>query len=95
MRWTLHRSDEQRTITVRGHISTNAPLALLTLALEGLGIALLPDWLVKDDIAAGHLQRLLPDWSSAPIAAWAIHRAELRGNPRVTAFLDALAVSET
>ncbi len=92
VRWTLHRGSEQRTITVGGQFRTNAPIALRALAVDGLGIALLPDWLVKDDLAADSLRPVLPDWSSAPIAAWAIHRAELRGNPRVSAFLDALAL---
>ncbi len=90
VRWTLHRGSEQRTITVGGQFRTNAPIALRALAVDGLGIALLPDWLVKDDLASERLRRVLPDWSSAPIAAWAIHRAELRGNPRVSAFLDAV-----
>jgi DNA-binding transcriptional LysR family regulator len=90
VRWTLHRRTEQRTITVRGQIRTNAPLALRTLAVDGLGVALLPDWLVEDDIAADRLRRVLPEWSSAPLAAWAIHRSELRGNQRLAAFLDTL-----
>ena len=90
VRWMLRRGEEQRTITVRGHIRTNAPLALRTLAVDGLGVALLPDWLVEDDIAADRLRRILPEWSSAPLTAWAIHRAELRGNPRLAAFLDVL-----
>jgi hypothetical protein len=32
----------------------------------------------------------LPEWSSAPLMAWAIYRSELRGAPRLRAFLDAL-----
>lgn len=90
VRWTLQRASDQRTITVRGQIRTNAPLALRTLAIDGLGVALLPDWLVEEDITADRLRRVLPEWSSAPLAAWAIHRSELRGNPRLVAFLDAL-----
>jgi DNA-binding transcriptional LysR family regulator len=94
VRWALSRGSEQRTIAVQGHLRTNAPLALRTLAVDGLGIALLPDWLVQDDVAQNRLRPVLPEWSSPPIAVWAIHRAELRGNPRVRAFLEAIDLGD-
>jgi DNA-binding transcriptional LysR family regulator len=91
--WTLRRADARemaRTIEVHGRLRTNAPSALRDLAVDGAGIAYLPDWLVTEALERGALRRVLPGWSSAPITAWAIHRLELRGSPRVRAFLDAL-----
>lgn len=79
-----------RAIDVHGRLRSNAPSALRDLALQGAGVAFLPDWLVAHDIQRGKLRRVLPKWSSAPITAWLIHRAELRGAPRIRAFLDAL-----
>lgn len=35
-------------------------------------------------------QMVLPEWSSAPLGAWGVYRAELRGSPRIHAFLEAL-----
>lgn len=95
VRWLLQRGTDQRTIAVNGQLRTNAPLALRTLALDGLGVALLPEWLVAEDLAADRLRRVLPEWSSPPLAAWAIHRAELRGNARLAAFLEMLETSPT
>jgi DNA-binding transcriptional LysR family regulator len=91
VRWTLHRGDEQRIVDVDGPVRTNAPITLRELALDGLGVAYVPDWLVNDDVDAGRLRRLLPEWSSHPIMGWAIHRSELRGSPRVRAFVEAMA----
>jgi DNA-binding transcriptional LysR family regulator len=91
--WTLRKADtseDTRTFEVHGRLRTNAPSALRDLAIDGAGIAYLPDWLVTDALEAGVLRRVLPGWSSAPITAWAIHRRELRGAPRLRAFLDAL-----
>jgi DNA-binding transcriptional LysR family regulator len=91
--WTLrHRdsADDARTIEVKGQLRTNAPSALRDLALDGAGIAYLPDWLVSEDLEGGRLRRVLPAWSSAAITAWAVYRAELRGAPRLRAFLEAL-----
>jgi DNA-binding transcriptional LysR family regulator len=91
IRWMLRRREKEiRTVEVRGSIRTNTPLALRDFALDELGIAYLPDWLVAEDLSEGRLRRVLPEWMSDPITAWAIHRAELRGFPRLLAFLDVL-----
>jgi DNA-binding transcriptional LysR family regulator len=91
--WTLRRrdsADDPRTIEVRGQLRTNSPSALRDLALDGAGIAYVPDWLVNEELEEGRLRRVLPAWSSTPITAWAVYRAELRGAPRLRAFLEAL-----
>jgi DNA-binding transcriptional LysR family regulator len=90
VKWWLRRKDEDRTIDVRGQLRSNAPIALRDLAGAGAGIAYLPDFLVAPDLAAGRLRRVLPEWKSPPWRALAIHRAELRGDPRLRAFLDAM-----
>jgi DNA-binding transcriptional LysR family regulator len=94
--WTLLQEGEAaapRTIDASGSLRTNAPSALRDLALRGAGVAYLPDWVVAPDLKRGALKRVLPRWSSAPIMAWAIYRAELRGAPRLRAFLEALPSS--
>src|SRR5438552_3889406 len=65
VRWQLRRGDVEHTIDVRGSVRSNAPLALRDLALDGAGIAYLPDWLVSDDLERGRLRRVLPEWASA------------------------------
>jgi DNA-binding transcriptional LysR family regulator len=91
VRWRLLRGEDERTIEVHGPFRSNAPIALRDLAIGGAGIAYLPDFVVAGDIAARRLKRVLPDWSSPPLDAVAIHRAELRGAPRLQAFLDAMS----
>jgi DNA-binding transcriptional LysR family regulator len=93
--WSLSREGaaEATVVEVYGRLRTNAPSALRDLALEGAGVAYLPDWLVAADIERGSLRRVLPQWSSNALNAWAVYRAELRGAPRLRAFLDALPTS--
>jgi DNA-binding transcriptional LysR family regulator len=94
--WFLRqRGSSERSVSldVRGRLRSNAPSALRDLAVSGAGIAYLPDWVVSEQLERGTLRRILPKWSSAPINAWLIHRAELRGAPRVRAFLDAMPKS--
>jgi len=106
VRWLLRRTDREtndrpddagsdaavdETVDVHGPVRSNAPIALRDLAVDGAGIGYLPDWLVANDLACGRLRRVLPSWASPAIMAWAFHRAELRGAPRVRAFVDALS----
>lgn len=92
--WSLASEDELCTIQVRGGLRSSAPTALRDLAIDSAGIAYLPDFLVKEDLAQRRLRRVLPEWSSPPITAWAVHRSELRGTPRLRAFLDGISVVE-
>jgi DNA-binding transcriptional LysR family regulator len=90
--WKLQLADGgvEHTLDVRGPLRTNAPLALRDAARLGTGVAYLPDWLVAPDLESNALRRVLPRWASAPLGAWAIHRAELRGTPRLRIFVAAL-----
>lgn len=60
------------------------------MALAGLGIAVLPEALCRDDVAAGRLQRVLPDWR-IPLGEVSATYAERRHLPaKVRRFLDLL-----
>jgi DNA-binding transcriptional LysR family regulator len=58
-------------VQVRGRFAANNSEAVALMARKGLGVALLADWLVKDDLERGRLIALLEDFSapSAPIYA--------------------------
>ncbi|MEO8551912.1 MAG: LysR family transcriptional regulator [Kofleriaceae bacterium] len=90
VRWLLQRGAELVTVAVEGPLRSSAPIALRDLAVAGAGIAYLPQELITDELSRGTLKRVLPEWASPPIAAHAIYRAEMRGDPRVKAFLDVL-----
>lgn len=86
-RWPL--SDGRRTVTVeiKGETRANSGEAMLDLALQGLGVALLPAFLVDPLLADGRLVRILPDWSGPPLELHAVWAA--RELPRkARAFLD-------
>jgi DNA-binding transcriptional LysR family regulator len=48
-------------VGVSGHYVTDYGPSLRALVLEGLGLALLPEWSVYEDVAAGRLVRLFKD----------------------------------
>jgi DNA-binding transcriptional LysR family regulator len=83
----IHRGKEQ-AVQVRGALRISAPVAIRDAALAGLGIAFVPEWLVAGDLAEGRLRRILTAYTSRPITAWALYRAELRRSPRIRAFVE-------
>lgn len=84
------RGGETAEVELRSAAESNAALVLRDFALGGLGIAVLPTWLVDGDVRDGRLVRLLPGWQNGPSYTYAFHRVELRGSARVRALVDAL-----
>jgi DNA-binding transcriptional LysR family regulator len=67
-RWPLHRGDETVTVELSPRWVFNDAEMVRRCAVRGLGIAyrILDD--VADDLAAGRLVRVLPDWTGEPVA---------------------------
>lgn len=74
--------------TGRSRLRLDSGQALRDAAVAGLGIAYLPDFLVADDLAAGHLRQVLPAHTveGAPIVA--IYPTRRLLEPRVRRFID-------
>lgn len=65
--WTFShpRCGEVEVKVSPGHES-NSATAIRALALAGLGLAVLPEWMVLDDLGSGRLVRVLPQYGLAP-----------------------------
>jgi DNA-binding transcriptional LysR family regulator len=88
--WRLARGSRLDEVRVAERFSCNAPLVLRELCLVGLGVALLPAWLVKNDLAEGRLRQILPEVASPEVPVSVLYRVEQRGWPRLRPVLDAL-----
>lgn len=54
-RWTFVRQGECQKVDIKGRLSANSSDILRDAVLGGQGIALLPEWLVSEDVSAGKL----------------------------------------
>jgi DNA-binding transcriptional LysR family regulator len=67
-------------------------LALRECALSGLGFALLPDWLISDDLASGRLVDLFPRHEvtivDAPTGVWLLYPSRSYVPAKVRSFID-------
>lgn len=90
--WTFNhpRRGEVEVKVSPGHES-NSATAIRALALAGLGLAVLPEWMVLDDLGNGRLVRVLPDYRLAaqPVHVLFPNSAHLPRKSRV--FIDFLA----
>ncbi len=84
----------ETAVPVHGRLRADDSEPLRAGALSGLGIVLLPSWLIGDDLRAGTLVRVLPEWqamiatqASGIFGLYPPHRAVPR---KVRAFLDFL-----
>ncbi len=64
-------------------------------ALAGLGVAMLAHWLVRADLQAGRLVRVLQDYQVNPgpmdVGLYALYQANRRGARKIRVFVDLLA----
>lgn len=87
--WHFSRPDgkgEER-IAVRGHLDVNSGLALREAALAGLGIILQPQMILQEDLDAGRLVRLFPDWPAQTLPIQLVHLRDAHMPPKLTSFI--------
>jgi DNA-binding transcriptional LysR family regulator len=95
--WRFLAEGELLELAVAARFTSNNGEVLRQMALAGHGIALLDDYTVRDELAAGRLVRLLPGWqvtnSSFEVGIYAIFRQSGLLPAKIRAFLDFLLES--
>src|ERR1700722_17883304 len=61
--WPFAKGGREVKVRAEGPLAFNAISLILNAALSGLGLAYLPDDVVREHVAAGRLVRVLADWS--------------------------------
>lgn len=68
----------------------NTASACRAATLAGAGFALATDFSIGEDLAAGRLVRLFPEWAGEPAAIQAVFPSTRQPSPKVAAVIDAL-----
>jgi DNA-binding transcriptional LysR family regulator len=84
--------DAFEEVPVTGTLRADDSEPLRDAAIAGVGVAVLPTWLVGEDIKAGRLRHVLPEWSSMiatkPSGIFGLFPPHRMVPPKVRAFLD-------
>jgi DNA-binding transcriptional LysR family regulator len=90
--WHFHDGDKvQHHKVTHGSFTSNTYLILNRAAIEGLGVALLPLRPVLEDLRAGRLQRVLPDYTVPSRPLYIIYPPGLQAVKKFRVFLDFMA----
>jgi len=93
--WHFRGSDRViQDVPASGDFQTNNTEALHAITKDGLGLTILPTWLVGNDLAEGSLEQVLKNYTVSPTALdtsiYAVFPYNRHLSPKVRAFVDAL-----
>lgn len=89
--WRFRGPEGQVVVPVEPVLLTHATASLRQAALDGFGLAALPDWAVARELAEGRLQRVLSDWTTPEAGIYAVYPSNRLMATRVRACVDHLA----
>ena len=88
--WTAVGANGEIRVVPRAILRCSSMMVVHEAARSGAGAALLPRWLIEEDLAQGRLR----EWGVMPdrqIEAWALHTSTRLASPKVRAFIDTLS----
>lgn len=90
LEWRFSSVEETVPIRVQAAVTIDATLAVRVAVLKGLGLSILPDFLVRDDLEVGRLLHVLPGWRLPDGGVHAVFPAARYRPRKVTAFVEML-----
>lgn len=92
LRWHFSLNEiERREVNLQASLSLDATLPVREAVLLGAGVSVLPDYAIADDLAAGRLIHVLPQWSLPSGGIHVVFPTARFRPPKVRAFVDLLA----
>lgn len=93
--WHFSKSKTSRKISVSGNLTSPGGTPLLAAALQGTGIAQIPNWMISDYVRKGKLVVCLQDWEcsvheNTSGEVYAVYRNDRYIKPSTRAFIDFL-----
>ncbi len=89
--WTFRVAGRAQTVAATGRLRANSAWALRSLALAGQGIALMPRFLVHEDLAEGRLVSVLANALDADLDVMALLPPGRHVSAKARAFVDFIA----
>ncbi len=90
--WTFRGADGIEKVRATGSFFAQSADALVTAAVAGLGLCLLPDWNMAKELRSKQLRSVLTDYEPVPAAVpiYAIHGHQRHVPPKTRAFIEFL-----
>lgn len=86
--WEFIGPTGEHRVEVGGRFLANAGPPLRAAALEGFGITLQAEEMLCDDLVAGRLVRVLPEYTTPPLPMYIVFPSSHRPTPKLRSFID-------
>ncbi|MDZ4078447.1 LysR family transcriptional regulator [Hydrocarboniphaga sp.] len=87
-RWEFESENGRHAVEVTGPVRANDPDVMRDLVLDGIGIGLIPDWVVADDLKADTVEALLGDYYPRPLPVNIVYPQTRFLSQRARSFID-------
>jgi DNA-binding transcriptional LysR family regulator len=88
--WRFREGKEVFSVPVEGRFLAGSGALLRQAALAGMGLAVLPTFMIADDLAAGRLRRVLDSFQGVSLGIHAVYPQARRVPSKTRAFVDLL-----
>ncbi len=78
----------EQTIRVSPVLVSEGVTSIRESVLDGLGVSVLPDWMIQEDLRSGRLVRVLPQWNARDLPVHVVYAGQRLLPLRVSAFID-------
>ncbi len=89
--WHFTRKGRDYPVTVTGSLQCDNGDTLLEAALAGLGLIVLPRWMIHTQLASGELVTVMDDYQSPPLPIHAVYPQRRHLPLKVRCFVDFVA----
>lgn len=86
--WVLINNQEKYQVTVKGVLCSNNGEVLKDAAVQGLGIALLPTFIIKQELTQKILAIVLPDYQAPAISLCLVYPLNRHLNTKIKLFIE-------
>jgi LysR family transcriptional regulator AphB len=84
----LTSKEKQHELKVKPRVLVDDFLILKQMILEGIGIAIIPDYMCEQEVANNKLVQLMPNWGMTDVDVYALYPKHRLNLPKVKAFVD-------
>ena len=82
------RDGVEQTLRISPVLISEGVTSVREAVRDGLGVAVLPDWLIKDELDSGALVQVLPKWKAKDVPIHVVYAGQRVLPTRVSAFID-------
>ena len=92
--WAFKSTDPHTPEALRhrpvGRLNSNSHEALLSATLQGLGVAVLPEYVAEKSVASGELLQMLEGWACAPLGIYLVYLSRAHQPARLRRLIEHL-----